>query len=65
MGFKTEITISSHDAETAIDFMAGYLMDYTENFAGRDALERVFDALSAADRIVIETDAQRAEREGA
>lgn len=61
---KTEIIISSHDATTAIDFIAGYLADYDEDFSGREALLRVIDALSEADRIVIETDAQRVEREG-
>lgn len=53
MGFKTEITITSDDALTALDFIAGYLKDYSEQFDARDALEKLCEALSEADRIVI------------
>lgn len=52
MGFKTEITITSEDALTAIDFIAGYLNDYPDTDQ-RAALERVIEALGEADRIVI------------
>lgn len=59
---KTEIIISSEDAFEAMKLIEEYLHKGGHGLDA-DALERVFDALSAADRIVIETQAQRGERE--
>jgi hypothetical protein len=60
---KTEIIISSHDATQAMRLIWEYLEQGGTGFDA-DALARVSEALSEADRIVIETDEQRAEREG-
>lgn len=58
MGFRTEITLTSDDALTALDFIAEYLKDFPEPFDARDALEKLCEALSEADRIVIMSNEQ-------
>ena len=52
MGFKTEIEISSADAFETMKLIGEYL-DSNRRDLNFDALERVYDALSEADRIVI------------
>lgn len=49
---KREIKISAEDATAVANFLLDYIQDYG-TFEEQDACQRVLDALSVADRIVI------------